>query len=430
MENDLKKIQSEDRLPGEVVEEYRRKDFREVVEVYRRPLPGQSGRSGEKKRVPTLPVKRRKTGLWIFLACFGAVVVLTAAALIWQGTAGYIQFGSFELPFGGREVSANRNQEITIPTWPVGQGAALTLLRERDTALSAQEVYRQVNPAVVSVMVQCGNMMSMGTGVLFTTDGYLLTNYHVVAGGENCGVVLESGETYQANYVAGDIKSDLAILKIDGKDLPAASFGDSDLLVVGDPVYAIGTPMGYELWGTLTDGIVSALDREVEVDGRYMTLIQTNAALNTGNSGGPLINEYGQVVGLNVIKMSSSEESVEGLGFAIPTATIDRVANDLLTYGEVKPEPLLGLSAEIAATELAEGLWGLEVVSILEGGSAEQAGIQVGDYLIAADGEPLLSSKDLLRMRRQHYLGEEMVLTLWRNGITREVVLELTQAAE
>ena len=131
--------------------------------------------------------------------------------------------------------------------------------------------------------------------------------------------------------MAGDPVNDLAVLKVDARDLPAAEFGDSEDLEVGDTVYAIGNPLGYELWGTMTDGIVSAVDRNVTVDGRTMTLIQTNAALNSGNSGGPLINEYGQVVGLNVIKMSSSYFSIEGLGFAIPSATMDRVVDDLLT---------------------------------------------------------------------------------------------------
>jgi len=146
----------------------------------------------------------------------------------------------------------------------------------------------------------------------------------------------------------GDEKNDLAVLKVDGTDLPAAQFGDSDLLVVGDPVYAIGNPLGVELRGTLTDGIVSAINRDVQVDGRTMTLIQTNAALNSGNSGGPLINQYGQVVGINVIKMSSRYSNVEGLGFAIPSASIQRIVNDLLTYGEVKPDAGAGRDGEPA----------------------------------------------------------------------------------
>ena len=183
-----------------------------------------------------------------------------------------------------------------------------------------------------------------------------------------------------------------------------------------------------ELRGTLTDGIVSAINRDVEVDGRIMTLIQTNAALNSGNSGGPLINEYGQVVGINVIKMSSSYSNVEGLGFAIPTASMRRIVNDLLAYGEVKPEPVLGVKVLQIGEKLEEGLWGLEVKEVTSGSAADKAGVQVGDFVTAAGGEALYTSQDLLRVRRQYHIGDEFPMTIWRNGETLEVVLKLEQA--
>jgi len=279
----------------------------------------------------------------------------------------------------------------------------------------------------VAVLSYQGERAFVGSGVIFTADGYVITNYHVVEGGTACTVMLDTGVQYLAQYVAGDAGNDLAILKLDAENLPAAEFGASDLLVVGDPVYAIGNPLGYELLGTMTDGIVSAVDREVEVDGRYMTLIQTNAALNSGNSGGPLVNQYGQVVGINVIKLNSSYSTIEGLGFAIPTSVMRRVVNDLLTYGEVKPEPLLGVSVAKLATEAAEGVWGLEVMAVTEESAAEKAGIQVGDFLLAADGAPLHTSADLLRVRRTHYVGEQMELSLWRGGEELTVTLDLQE---
>ena len=287
-----------------------------------------------------------------------------------------------------------------------------------------------MNPAVVVVLADLGDgSASVGTGVLFTQDGYLITNYHVVEGGQACTVALDNGRGYEAKYVAGDADSDLAVLKVEGLDLPAAVFGDSDLLTVGDKVYAIGNPLGVELRGTLTDGIVSAIDRDVEVEGRTMTLLQTNAALNSGNSGGPLINEYGQVVGINTIKMTSRYSSVEGLGFAIPTAYMERIINDLLTFGSLQPEPVLGVTVIQMATQVEPDLWGIQVQSVTRNSPADKAGVQEGDYVLTAGGRNITSSQDLLRVRRQHHLGDQLPMTLWRYGEIIEVTLSLTEPA-
>ena len=262
-----------------------------------------------------------------------------------------------------------------------------------------------MNPSVVTVMAQLDGKMSVGTGVIFRPDGYILTNHHVLEGGRDCAIALDSGQTYEARYVAGDAYNDLAILKVDLTGLSAAVFGDSDRLTVGDSVYAIGNPLGVELRGTLTDGIVSAINRDVWVDGRTMNLIQTNAALNSGNSGGPLINQYGQVVGINTIKMSSDYSNVEGLGFAIPSASMQRLVNDLLTYGEVQPEPSFGVMVNQLGTLLEEDLWGIQVVDVTPGSAADRAGIQEGDFVLSAAGTPVDSSQALLRVRRGAVCG-------------------------
>ena len=411
------------RLPGEVVETYSRPDPREVVEVYTRPLPGIL----RQKAAPPPAGKKKRKGLWIFMGCLAVAVALSVTAFAWRQLRnfGRDRFGQYS-PY---EVETEPG-DITIQSWPTGQGVKLDVLRDHGEALTAQEVYRQVNPSVVRVMVQVGSKASLGTGVIFTEDGYILTNYHVVEGGSDCYIALDTGASYQASYVAGDPVNDLAVLKVDARDLPAAEFGDSEDLEVGDTVYAIGNPLGYELWGTMTDGIVSAVDRNVTVDGRTMTLIQTNAALNSGNSGGPLINEYGQVVGLNVIKMSSSYFSIEGLGFAIPSATMDRVVDDLLASGETQLQPVLGLSVLLEATQLSETESGLEVVEVTEGLAADRAGVRVGDYVLAADGYPLETSKDLLWVRRQKRIGDELTMTLWRDGEILEVTLSLRESVE
>lgn len=422
---------NESRLPGEIVETYRQPDPREVVETYVRPLPGVSV-AGTPLRTAPAGKKRKKTGLWIFLAILAAAAVLAAASRVlewrWYGHTHRDPFEKYYEYFNEEDIGG----AITIPTWPTGQGVELPVTREHGPALTAQEIYRLVNPSVVTVMASLGDDtgVSVGTGVVFTSDGYIVTNYHVVEGGRECIVALDVGYTYPAKYVAGDEENDLAVLKIDERDLPAAEFGDSDLLSVGDKVYAIGNPLGVELRGTLTDGIVSAINRDVEVDGRIMTLIQTNAALNSGNSGGPLINEYGQVVGINVIKMSSSYSNIEGLGFAIPSSSMDRLVDDLLEYGAVQPEVVLGVTVYQIGVQLEEDLWGLEVKVVTPGTAADKAGIQVGDYVISAGGEALYTSQDLLRVRRQYHLGEKLSMTLWRDGETVEITLKLEQTAD
>ena len=319
--------------------------------------------------------------------------------------------------------------EIKIPTWPVGDGPTFALFREHGATQTAQEVYKNVNPSVVTVIVGLDEKTAaVGTGVIFSPDGYFVTNYHVVQGGTECRAMLHSGHSYRAFYVAGDEQNDLAILKMDCSDaLPAAQFGDSELLTVGDDVYAIGNPLGIEFRGTLTNGIISAIDRDVLVDGRTMSLIQTNAALNSGNSGGPLINQYGQVVGINVVKMSSRRSTVEGLGFAIPSASMERLVNDLLLYGESQPEPVIGISVDSFGTEVEPGLWGIGVLKVDPDSPAEKAGVQVGDYIIVADTETVSSSRDLLRARRRYHIGEAMPLTLWRDGQRVEVLIAFAE---
>ena len=406
--------------PREVVEVYRQPDSREVVESYRRPLPARRGRKPAPHGAPA--GRRRRSGLWKFVACVAFLVGITVAARWVAGdTPG--------LPGKGNgEITRLEEEKITIPPWPVGQEASLEVSREPGEPLTAQEVYRRLNPSVVTVNCQAGDgLYSVGTGVIFSEDGYLITNYHVIRGGKSCFVTLDTGAVLDVLYVAGDEESDLAVLKISDEvldlrePLSVAPFGDSELLVVGDPVYAIGSPR--RLQGTLTNGIISAIDRDIEVEGRTMTLLQTNAALNSGNSGGPLINEQGRVIGINVAKFMSGRDSVEGLGFAIPTAQLERIINDLLEWGEVQPEPLLGVM--VIAQE-----WGLLVDSVNPGGAAEKAGVQAGDYITAAQGETVRTNQDLFRIRRRLYVGDELTLTLWRNGEVLEVTLELEEAAD
>ena len=411
-------------LPGEVVEVYRQPVPGEVVERYSRPLPGQSA-------PPERPRKKSRRGLWIFLIGLAVVLGIAAGVLVWSWLSPGRILDRFEYWYDyGWEEDAEASGEITIPTYPTGEGATLEVETDRGPELTAQEIYQRVNPSVVTVMVQLDDSVSVGTGVIFRADGYILTNYHVLAGGRDCTVAMDTGRTYEARYVAGDERNDLAVLKVELTGLPAATFGDSDQLVVGDKVYAIGNPLGVELRGTLTDGIVSAINRDVWVDGRTMNLIQTNAALNSGNSGGPLINAYGQVVGINTIKMSSDYSNVEGLGFAIPSASIRRLVNDLLTYGEIQPEPSFGVTVLQTGARLEEDVWGLEVLEVTPDSAADRAGIRTGDFILSAAGREVSSSQDLLRIRRQLYVGDQVTMEIWRDGQRMEVTLTLTDPVE
>lgn len=320
----------------------------------------------------------------------------------------------------------NNDAETTIPHHPNGDGTRLRPSETHDRELTIQEVYERVNPCTVTVVTALPDGSAyVGTGVIFTENGYVLTNAHLVVGGERCYVVLADGNSFSdAKLVGYDVDQDLAVIKVKANDLPVAEFGDSDALTVGDTVYAIGNPLGVELRGTLTDGIVSAINRDVTVDGVRMTLIQTNAALNNGNSGGPLINVYGQVVGVNTMKMgSSSTVSVEGLGFAIPISSSAWMVDDLIEYGEVRGEPVIGIVVE--AVTLPSGEHAMFVHEVTADSGAERAGVQVGDYILRADGDALETTDDLLRIRRRYRVGDTLTMELERDGkrMTVDVVL-------
>lgn len=320
--------------------------------------------------------------------------------------------------------------ETTIARYPTGGEVRLVLNEEHgEEPLTAGEIYEKVNPSVVTVLGEQNTSYSVGTGVIFSEDGYIITNYHVISGCSACAVWVTDSYgvdiEYPARLVGYDEDNDLAVLKIDAVDLPVAEFGVSDDLKVGDRVYAIGNPLGLELRNTLTDGLVSAIDRDVDVEGVTMTLIQTNAALNSGNSGGPLINQYGQVVGVNTIKMMSGEDTIEGLGFAIPTSLAVRWVNEMIQYGEIQPQPVLGLSISLIPETLPDGEQGLEIVEVTPGLSGDKAGILVGDYIVSFAGQEVKSTSEILAIRRELQVGDLVPVRIWRNGEYLDLTMEM-----
>lgn len=314
---------------------------------------------------------------------------------------------------------------------PNGDGTVLTLAeRPAEAAMSFQDIYKKVSPSVVFIRAATGQGISQGTGVVMSADGYIITNAHVIEGSFRADVVLEDGGQYEALLVGSDAATDLAVLKIDAQGLTPAEFGDSDQMEVGDVVVAIGNPMGEELRGTMTDGILSAINRDMEVEGRQMTLLQTTAALNTGNSGGALINDMGQVIGITNMKLMAYNSTVEGLGFAIPSRTAKTVVDDLIGYGVVKGRPMLGITVRPLTAEertgrsLDHGLW---VEQVEEKSDAWTQGIRSGDVLLSANGVDLSVNDDLLELKNALGVGETIRFRLWREGETLDITVELVE---
>ena len=407
--------------PQEVVSWYVRPERQEVVDCYVQPRPLPSGAAPQ---TPREPEKRSRKGLWSFLIAAGVLVLAVVAATVVASLRGG---GAVPLVDGGTGdggdassiVNISGAEKTTIPRIQGEAGVSLVCTAPAGEKLSIQDMYEKVNPSTVLVVADKGEQASIGTGVIMTADGYIITNAHVISGGKDCWIALDTGYTYDAKLVGYSKERELAVLKaVDAADLPAASFGDSDLCRVGDTVYAIGNPLGVELRGTLTDGIISAINRDVQVDGRVMTLLQTTAALNNGNSGGPLINEYGQVVGINTLKMSGNggemEATVEGLGFAVPISDACFVVNDIIANGRFRGVPVLG----VMVIESTDNGGQVSVYTVSEGGGAEEAGLLPGDVLLRADGQTLHSIHDLMAVRRTHLVGDTMTLTVLRDGQT------------
>lgn len=376
--------------------------------------------------------KRRRRGLWIALGCLAVLIALVAGGVAWANRDKGGDDPS-NLPEDGDSASSivdifGPAPQTTIPRIQGDPSVRLTVNRERGPELTAAELYQKVNPSVVTVVAEEKTGASVGTGVIMTSDGYIVTNAHVISGGRSCWIALDTGVTYEAKLVGYDEEEDLAVLKaVDASDLPAAEFGDSDQLVVGEKAYAIGNPLGIELRGTLTDGIISAVNREIEVGDGYMTTIQTTAALNNGNSGGPLINASGQIVGINTLKMSGSgwegEATVEGLGFALPISSVCFVVNDLIATGRFQGVPTIGVT--VITIQDGQGGTQVQVYSVEEDYGAADAGVQEGDIILMADGQPIAQTSDLLAVRRSHVIGDTMVLTLQRDGQTFEAPVVL-----
>ena len=305
-----------------------------------------------------------------------------------------------------------------------------------EDAMLPEEVYARNVDAVVAVTSQVvsnsyfgpSESVSSGSGFIISADGYVVTNYHVVQGGTALYVTTHSGKEYEAELIGYDANNDVSVLKVDGEDLPYARIGSSDELQVGQRVAAIGNPLG-ELTATMTVGYVSAKDRMVTTDGTAMNMIQTDAAINSGNSGGPMFDMYGNVVGITTAKYSGTSTSgatIEGIGFAIPIDDVWSIITDLRDYGYVKGA-YLGVHIREFDSTVAQtyGLpAGVYVESTMDGLCAQKAGIQSGDIIINLGGYEVASVSDLTRALRKFEAGQTTTITVFRNG--GKVHLEIT----
>ena len=257
-----------------------------------------------------------------------------------------------------------------------------------------------------------------GSGVIITTDGYIITNNHVIDGASTIKVKLKDNDKeYEAELIGKDAKTDIAVIKISGTDFPTAIFGDSDGLKVGEDVIAIGNPLG-SLGGTVTNGIISALGREIDIDGEAMTLLQTNAAINPGNSGGGLFDMNGKLIG--VVNAKSSGSDIEGLGFAIPSNVARSVAEDLMNYGYVKGRIGLGMTlVDITDTQTAMMYrvqkLGVYILQIENKGSAKEAGLQSGDCILMAGGKEVDSYSVFTKIIDSYEINDTIEIVVYRN---------------
>ncbi|MGN0949650.1 MAG: S1C family serine protease [Mitsuokella sp.] len=269
----------------------------------------------------------------------------------------------------------------------------------------------------------------VGSGVIFRSDGYIVTNNHVIDGAKELIVSLSDGRSLKGKVVGADEATDLAVVKVDAADLPTAKFADSDQIVVGEPAIAIGNPLGLEFKGSVTSGVVSALNRTLDNSDERVKLLQTDAAINPGNSGGALVNADGEVIGINSIKLAAS--GVEGMGFAIPSNTVQSIINEIMEKGYVA-HPYLGITVFDPETAARFGYSldidkGVYIFKLVLGGPSDKAGLQRGDIILKVDGEEVNSVSELRSKVAAHKVGDTVTLTIDRNNHERTVDVTLQE---
>lgn len=364
-----------------------------------------------------------------------AMVALTVLNLAILG-------GTFALGhnFGSINKSVASKQELIESMQSDSSDNGVVTTATTQGELATTEIAKRVGPAVVGITSTVQSQMSIfgttsqseaeGSGIILSGDGYIVTNNHVVDGATTVKVTLNTGTEYDAKLIGKDEQTDLAVIKIEPTEqLTVATMGDSNSLEVGERVVAIGNPMGLEFFGSVTEGIVSAVNRSIDVDNRTMNLIQTDAAINSGNSGGALINTKGEVIGINSVKVAYS--GVEGMGFAIPSSEAKPIIADLLEHGYVKGRPVIGISTRDVTSYMAQAYSWPQGVQVMEISSenAKAAGFQQGDIITEVNGQKITTGEELNKIKSEHNPGDTLKMQVYKysTGLTQTIEVVLSE---
>lgn len=341
----------------------------------------------------------------------------------WHDYMEYIYSGSTA---SAADISVERVTERGKLNLRIGSGG--------DT-LSYQEIYEKCAPSVVYIKGGSDDSSgyNWGTGIVASADGYILTNTHVIDECDYVEVGTYDGKSYDAKLVGYDSDSDIAVLKIDAKGLTPATFALTDSVSVGDTAIAIGNPLGESYCLTMTDGIVSGLDRSVNYEGRTMRLLQTSTAINEGNSGGPLINDKGQVIGITNMKVISAASGVEGIGFAIPTDTVREVVAAIMDDGAVYGKGTIGITVGAITEDVAEYYDipnGLYVSEVNEKSDAYAQGMRKGDIIVKVNGKSCTSTNDIAEEKAKCDIGDTLTFRIWRDGKSMTLTVEIMDSQD
>ena len=340
--------------------------------------------------------------------------------------------------------SGSTGKTVVYQTTESGSSKTTSVSNEKDgSGLTVAEAAAKAAPSTVEIQTEITQQSygmfggtyttnAAGSGVIISKDGYIVTNNHVIDGAQKITVKTSDGTEYDAKLVGTDAKSDIAVLKVDANDLTPATLGDSSKISVGDTAIAIGNPLG-TLGGTVTDGIISATSRELVVNNESMKLIQTNATINSGNSGGGLFDGNGNLIGIVQSKdsgTSSSGATIEGIGFAIPVNDAMEVAEQLIKNGKVTDRATLGVYLQTLTTQQGNYTPGVYVTNVIDGSGAQAAGLKAYDKIVGADGKEVSSYPDLSAILKTKKPGDTIDLTIDRDGNQIQVTVTLTGTLE